>query len=495
MPTKVPRWLASFLALITTGSLLASCPAGGNGSASESASKPNIVVIQADDLDLAALSRFPGLRATFVDRGTTFANHVVTDSLCCPSRASMLRGQLVHNHRVLNNIKPDGGYLAWMRHGNEDSTIGTWLQGAGYRTGLIGKYLNGYPELAGLPDTHVPRGWDEWISPVRGVDYYDYKLNENGTVRRFGRAPRDYFTDVLARKASRFIKGSDQPFYLHLTPYAPHGPATPAPRHANAFPGVKAPRGPSFNQAHMSTYPAWLRDAPRLGPVAVGEIDQLYRKRLQSMLAVQDMVAKVVDTLREQGELANTYLMFTSDNGFHLGQHRLEPGKQTAFEEDIHTPLLVRGPGVAAGRTDKSLVANIDIAPTVAALAGANAPAFVDGRSLVPLLRNQQPSWRKAMLVEHFPKSSAGRAQDPDNDGGTRAAANKPPTYHAVRTSKYTYVEYVTGERELYDLVKDPRQLTNIARSADPALLRELHQRLVALRDCAGATCRQADRG
>jgi N-acetylglucosamine-6-sulfatase len=457
----------------------------------QSGKKPNIVLILADDLDRTQYldpSRFPKVNSLLVDEGTTFSNYFVTDSLCCPSRSSILRGQYVHNHDVRSNKPPLGGFEKFHTNRDESSTIATWLHDAGYRTGLLGKYLNGYPNGAG--DTFVPPGWDTWASPVRSGGYsgYNYRLNENGTLVPYGANPQDYMTDVLSRKSGEFIQErGDEPFFLYVAPFVPHSPATPAPRHADTFPGAQAPRTVSFNQADVSAEPQWLRDRPLLEDPQIASIDALYRKQLQSMLAVEDLIEHVVDTLRRTGQLDNTYIALTSDNGFHLGQHRLPQGKITAFDEDIRVPLVVRGPGVPAGKRVDDFGANIDLAPTFADFGDAKAPSFVDGRSLTPALRGKTgEDARTAVLVEHFAAN--------DRNGRTGRRGGVPPTYAAVRTDRYTYVEYVTGERQLYDLRTDPDQLHNIVSTADPKLVADLAGQLSSLRTCEAGGCRAADR-
>jgi arylsulfatase A-like enzyme len=504
--------------------LAASCSAGGAQHAAPpppTVSRPNIVFVLADDLDLTSFAdaaRFPRFHDLMTAHGTTLTKYFVTDSLCCPSRASILRGQYVHNHGVEGNLPPGGGFEHWQQLRRDQSTVATWLHDSGYRTALLGKYLNGYPDT--VAPTYVPPGWDEWASPSGGNPYaeYNYQLNENGTLRHYGSDPGSYLVDVLAKKSRDFIAAQHgaQPFFMYVAPYVPHQPATPAPRYANAFAGVRAPRTPSFDQADLSAEPAWLRNRPPLGPAVTKYIDQLYRRRLQSMLGVEDLLQTIIDALRRTGKLDNTYIVFTSDNGFHLGQHRLPPGKQTAFEEDIHVPLVVRGPDVAAGRRDDSFAREIDLAPTFAALAHAKAAPFVDGVSLVPSLVGNAParSGPRDVLIEHYAGTGTRQARnsvavnEPDNDANpptTGAPANGPtaplrvprrrvavaiPTYRALRTDRYLYVEYTTGERQLFDLAADPNELHNIVTTADPARVRTLARRLVSLVSCAAATCR-----
>jgi N-acetylglucosamine-6-sulfatase len=489
---KMRRLVAVLVTLGTIAGLTAAAgpSASAAGAGGETDERPNFVLILTDDLERDLYydaSRFPKFNSLLVEEGTTFSNYFVTDSLCCPSRSSILRGQYVHNHDVRSNRPPLGGFEKFHTNGDETSTIATWLHDAGYRTGLLGKYLNGYPN--GADRTFVPPGWDVWASPINGgYSGYNYRLNENGNIVPYGSAPQDYMTDVLARESGEFIQQSaDEPFFLYVAPFVPHAPATPAPRHAEAFPGVQAPRTPSFNQADVSGEPQWLRDRPLLGDQQVASIDELYRKQLQSMLAVDDLIENVVNTLRQTGELDNTYIVLTADNGFHLGQHRLPQGKITAFEEDIGVPLVVRGPDVPRGKKVDDFAANIDLAPTFAALGDAKAPSFVDGRSLARAFHGEPrgDNERTAVLIEHFV---------PDGDTRRRGRGYVPPTYAAVRTERYTYVEYVTGERQLYDLRNDPDQLRNIAGTADEKLVDRLAKQVAALEACKGASCRKADR-
>ncbi|MFB4282405.1 sulfatase [Nonomuraea sp. MTCD27] len=450
----------------------------------EGDSRPNIVLVLADDLESGTLPNFPNITQHLVGQGTSFDRFFVTNSWCCPSRASILRSQHVHSHGVLTNTPPEGGFDRFHTQGLERSTIGTWMQQAGYRTALMGKYLNHYPG-ASAQESFVPPGWNEWNVPVRALyQEYGYRLNENGSLYDYGWSEQDYLSDVLARKAHDFITGSPEPFFLYLAPTGPHNPANPALRHLDAFPTATAPRTPSFNQEDVSDEPLWLRTRPRIPEPAIAGIDERYRTRLRSMLGVDDLVGSVVRALQESGKLDNTYIFFTSDNGFHLGTHRLKQGKTTPFEEAIKVPLVVRGPGVKVGAAVTQMGATIDLAPTFAELGGATAAPFAEGRSLVPLLKGTPPGdWRKQVLIEF------SRPADPSS-----AAQTPVPAYQALRTDQYTYVRYETGERQLYDLHADPYQLRNLAEYADPALVGRLDQRLTGMAGCSGATCREADR-
>lgn len=473
--------------------------------AAGAAAKPNILLVLTDDLDMGEIAQMPSLQSKMVKQGVTFSNNFVSVSLCCPSRTTALRGQYSHNTGVKTNGGANGGFATAHNTGVENSTIATWLNDAGYRTALFGKYLNGYPNSAG--DTYVPPGWDEWYSSVKGNPYseYNYTLNENGTLKSYGNKAKDYGTTVYQKKTQDFVTRAAQagePFFAYLAVYAPHGPATPAPPDVNAFPGATAPRPPNFNEADVSDKPAWIQAKPLLNAAAITKLDTQYRKRIQSLQAVDRAISKIIGTLKTNGQLANTYIVFTSDNGFHLGNHRLPQGKQTAYEEDIHVPLIVRGPGVPKNAKRAHITGNVDLAPTFAALGGATAPAFVDGRSFASLLGTAPPAvstWRKAYLVEHWTQAGTetpggGPQEPPDEDQVVVAAAPAGlPEFHALRTARYTYIELVTGEKELYDHNVDPYELNNIATTAAPSLLASLHTQLAALQTCTAAACRTAE--
>lgn len=439
--------------------------------------RPHIVLILADDLDARSVEFMPKLKSLVAERGASFSSFFASEPLCCPSRASILTGQYAHNHGVRTNDAPRGGFPAFRAGGREASTIATWLHGAGYRTALLGKYLNGYP---GDAPAHVPPGWDEWFavySEQGSNTYFNYRANENGRTVVRGNRERDYETDVLAAKAVDLIRRSPvegPPLFLFIAPAAPHLQAAPAPRHRGTFPGAEAPRVPSFNEEDVSDKPAWARVPPLLRR-HVTAVDRLYRKRLQTLLALDELVERVVQALAARGELDDSYIFFASDNGFFLGEHRINLGKAAPYEESIRVPLIVRGPVVAAGRLVDRLALNVDLAPTFAEIAGAQVPDFVDGRSLLPLLGTAPApaSWRSEALLEFW--------------GGE---GERVPGYGALRTAAHLYVEYATGERELYDLAKDPFELQNLSQKAEPSLLRALGERLKTLRGCAGAGCR-----
>lgn len=447
---------------------------------------PNVVLLSVDDLDDHSLEYMPRLQSLLVERGTSFENAFVTDPLCCPSRATTLTGQYSHNTGIRGNQPPQGGFEKFYALGREYSTFPTWLDEAGYSTGYFGKYMNGYK------GTYVPPGWDEWH--VVSGNYASSAVNHNGQVVS-GQQPPSLDTDRINAQSQRFLAEAaveDKPFFAYLAPRAPHEPATPPERHRGAFAGAELPKPPSFNERDVSDKPQWLQRRPPLTQQQVRRMEGLHERRMASMLAVDDMIGDTVETLQKNGELDNTYIIFTSDNGFHMGQHRLPIGKWTPYEEDINVPLVVRGPGVPAGESREHFVLNNDFAPTFADIVGLKVPNYLDGRSFLPLLGDTPPpttDWRRAFLVE------AGRFYP-------GAGAGPPlgrPRLDAIRSPDHLYVEYETGERELYDLHADPHQLQNLLKGgdvqADPEIVRRLDGRLEALRGCAGDSCREAEGG
>ena len=507
-PTKVPA-----TAMPSPAPTLAATPV-----LSPPARKPNHLFILADDLNADEVQYMPKLKALISDQGETFPNYFVPESLCCPSRATTLRGQYPHNTRVLSNDPPSGGYQKFFELGEEQSTIAVWLKNAGYDTMLAGKYLNGYP-LKSDP-LHIPAGWSEWYSSIKGNPYseYNYTLNENGRAVEYGKTAKDYGTDVYVSKALDFINRSvksGKPFFVYLAPYAPHGPYIPAPRHADLFPGVKAPRTANWDEPDVTDKPGYIRNRPHLSAKQVTTIDTAFRMRLQALQAVDEGIETLVNALKANGALDNTYIVFTSDNGYHLGNHRQVLGKIAPYEEELRVSMRVRGPGVPAGVSLPQLVGNLDLAPTFAQLAGATPADFVDGRSLLPLLRANPPplsQWRQAISLEwgedplDDPNAKVAVVSDaeslePADVDETEIAAQAParknllaiPHFRGLRLQGTSYVEYLTGEKELYDITTDPFQLVNKAPTAPRPLLSELDARVKALATCKAATCRQAE--
>lgn len=449
--------------------------------------RPNIVVILTDDLDAVSVTRMPTVKRLLMDRGVTFQRFFATTPLCCPSRSSILRGQYAHNHGVLRNTGDDGGFDAFRDKGNEHETLATLLDDTGYETALIGKYLNGYSRKGEDP-TYIPPGWDYWVAGINNDAYksFNYTLNVNGTLEDHGDRGHDYMTDVLAGRTFEFLDqalAGSQPFFLYLAPYAPHSPATPAPRDEGKFRHARAPRTPAFNESNVRDKPRWIQGAPRLSKEDVKRVDETYQRRLESLMGVDDLVGDLVTRLQAAGALDSTYILFLSDNGFFLGEHRQPNGKDAPYDPATMVPLVIRGPDVVAGLKVDQIALNIDLLPTIADLASLRAPSFVDGRSLRPLLRGEDPPWRKVALLEGF-----GRETE-SNDAG------EPPTpaFQALRGTDVLYIEYETGERELYNVRRDPAQLVNLAGEAPRPLLRTYSSQLAALAGCAAQDCQQLE--
>jgi N-acetylglucosamine-6-sulfatase len=449
--------------------------------------RPNIVFILTDDLALNLVQYMPHV-LKMQKEGVTFSNYFVTDSLCCPSRSSIFTGRFPHDTGIFRNTGSDGGFVAFHNRHHEQATFATALQAVGYRTAMLGKYLNGYKPQNDPPEP----GWTFWTVAGNGYPQFHYDLNENGKFSRYGNQPTDYLTDVLSGMAVRFIKQSGgTPFMIEIATFSPHAPYTPAPRDANAFPGLQAPRGPAFNATPDQNAPQWLRAHPALTPNDIAKIDGDFRKRAQAVLAVDQMIGELQAAVAAIGEESNTYFVFSSDNGYHMGEFRLMPGKMTAYDTDIHVPLIVTGPGIAAGRRVEEIAENIDLNPTFSQIGGAATPANVDGLSLVPLLQGQPvTAWRKVALVEHH--GPVRNDIDPDFPG---MRSGNPPTYEAIRGLTWLYVEYAGGEKEYHDLAADPDELRNTYASLSNEDKASLHAIIDAVQNCHDAqSCATADR-
>jgi arylsulfatase A-like enzyme len=512
-------WIAVFACA------LALATGGGRTTQVHAQAAPNIVVVMTDDLSVDAMNALlaagmlPNIKAHLIDRGYTFAESYVTNALCCPSRATFLTGQYSHNHGVRGNFPPVGGVTFL----NEATALPVWLKRAGYRTGYVGKYLNGYGTLTGA---YTPAGWDDWKALIDPFTYsmYRYKVNANGTLLdlaaiadAFGELPQFYQTDIMTVLAATFITSAPQfgqPFFLHVNPLAPHielapvynecrvdgaaGPwfgnfwgatVRPAPRHLNTIFGDRVrfplPNGPSFNEADLSDKPDWVQSGALLNGEDIGCLEKQYWRALESMRAVDDMVGYIVAALQQTGALSNTVIMFTSDNGFMYGEHRLSQ-KLAPYDASIRVPLVIRTPWNSTARTIARTVLNNDLAPTIAEWARAPRLVAVDGRSIVPLLQNPTLSpWRGAFLVEHW--------NDLDEFGGLTL----PPDYFGMRTTgtqSRLLVQYPTvtsgSTTEFYNRSVDPHELQSLhAAPLGQWEIALLTPWLNALRTCQGWEC------
>ena len=431
------------------GLLLLAGSAGGAssvGARAEKASRSprlNVVFIVSDDERVDGNAVMADVQRLLARHGVTFENMRVTTSECGPSRASILTGEYSHHTGVLDNFGPHS-YPAF----DERSDLAVWLHRAGYRTALVGKYLNDYTR-----DGHhaIPPGWDDWqvIDSVPEERYYDYSLNENGRLVHYGSRPADYSTTVLTSKALSFLRTVREPFFLYFAPVAPHLPAIPAPEDVGRFDKLAPFHSPSVNEANISDKPwrAWHKRA--ISPAGLSYINDVRRRQLESLQAVDRGVARIVATLARRKLLERTVIFYTSDNGFLWGEHRLG-GKLWPYEESTRVPLIVRTPWARHGTVNHDAVLNIDFASTISELAGIVPGAPQDGDSLVPLLHGEQIPWRHDYLIEYLGENKI-------NDNG-------PPPFVAIHSPRYLYVEYHFHHwRELYDLKHDPWELNNVA--------------------------------
>lgn len=539
MPPRRTPCLAVALAALA---LLASAAvAHARPAAAARDGRPNILVVMTDDMAAADVALMPNVRRLLAARGTTFADAVDSFPLCCPARATFITGQYAHNHDVRGNFYPYG----WYGMKGRGNILPRWLQRAGYTTALVGKWLNGYGALDAHGE--VPAGFDVWrgLLDVSAYDYFNFVMNADGRLRTWGDAdfarklvefarvevtpranpgipdvlaelarvmgpgpytywgterPEDYSPDVTGRITEGLVAAqarSRDPFFIWWSPAAPHredvattimgregADPRPAPRYAARSKRYRLPRPPSFNEADVGDKPSNVRDrAKPLTDAAVAQLQLDYEGRAGSLLAVDDHVGRLVAILRRTGQLRNTLIVFLSDNGWLQGQHRIPGDKYLPYDESLRIPLIVRGPGVRAGRTVRGQVSNVDLAPTLLDVAGARAGRRQDGISLAPQLRRRSRPPRRALAIE---------ALAPLFEGSFTGVNDWDRPYRGVRTDRYTYVVYAeTGEQELYDRRRDRYELRNVA--ADPAYARvkaRLANRLERLADCRGRGCR-----
>ncbi len=419
---------------------------------------PSVLVIVTDDQRWDTLNVMPTVRARIARHGVRLTRAYVTNPSCCPSRASMLTGDYSHTTGVWQNSGEHGGFTAF----DDDSTLATWLEDAGYRTGLFGKYMNGYSPRAG----YVPPGWETWFAIGEGF-FYDYVALDvqegSGRTVTFGDRPSDYSTRVLTRRARSFISSTppDTPFFAIVAYQAPHAPATPDPRDVTAFQDLQPHRPPSFDERNVADKPPYIRSLRRLSRARERAVDDFRRDQLQSLLAVDRGVGRLLSTLRHVGRLHDTMVIFTSDHGIQWGEHRWV-AKGVPYEESIRVPLVVRFDALVAERNVRtaSPVLGIDLAPTVAEIAGIPAPP-VDGATFASLLVDPTATLRESFIVEH-------RA----------TGERRHPTFCAVRMGPWSFVRYyrdgVLTDIELYDLASDPFQLRNRADSPSYAAIQAM---------------------
>jgi N-acetylglucosamine-6-sulfatase len=444
------------------GRSLDAAPAAPQGRTKSSNGRPNVIVVVTDDMRASDWQALPETARIVGKRGTVYPNFILNTPICGPSRATLFTGRLPHNHGVLENNAEMSAWEAMMAPGIRRATIYNAARQAGYRTAIVGKFMNGVPKQG-----RIAPGLDEWYSTSE-LDYFDFSLNENGIERKYGE--KEYSTDVLADRAIDFIESipSGDPFLLFYTPKAPKGPATPNTRFENDFARKSVERSPAWNEADVSDKPSSVRrrDAMTREEIIAG--DDKERRRLATLSSVDLAVSRIWRSVRKRGLADSTVLMVMSDNGYTIGTHLLD-GKGRPYDEIVRVPMMACGPGFAPGTTDERMVSMADIAPTLAGLMGARLPR-TDGVSLLD-------AWQR----EFVPILTAGGKQG----------------YAALRSRYELYVEYDDGEREYYDYRTDPYELDNAladweghSPSLDPARAAELASRLQTFRTCSGASCR-----
>lgn len=524
---------------------LMSGPSASAGKPKAGQDRPNIVLIQADDAVVSDLQYMPNTRKYLINGGTRFSNFFVPYPLCCTARTNLLTGQFAHNHGVESNFRSnEGGYykiksLPGKR--NIRNTLGAWLQKAGYRTALVGKFLN---EYGALNRREIPPGWNYWAALLDNstYDYFNYAMNVNGNLRYYGDrsyalkqldmatttiedppenfvdlimkfrsvySPWDYFgtqdesvytMDVGGKYASGFVRGaarSKKPFFLYYSPPGPHAedtnhiqglrPGAPGPdprppaRYRDTFDDVELPRTPSFNEADVSDKAANLNALPLLKDSDIATLTENYRGRLGAVRAIDDQVGKIVTELKRAGEFGKTFLIFESDNGYLQGEHRLKASKFLPYENSIRVPALIAGPGVGKNATLGGMAMDVDLAPTILDMANAEPGRLMDGVSLLPAATKRRGLPERKVPLE---------ALRPLFKFDTPLTMFDLPFY-GVRTDRYKYIKWSFGGTELYDLREDPDELVNLASDpANAALRDQLDLEAKRLGNCQGSSCR-----
>ena len=518
---------AAFALLAIAGSAVLARAAQGAGS------QKNVVFILTDDMTTSELSAMPNVQSLLAGHGTSFNEAYVSFPLCCPSRATMMSGQYMHNHNVRGNFPPNGSWIRFIPHETNDLPV--WLQDNGYYNVHIGKYMNGYPTgTSAYPPPHtdnfpVPLGWDEWYGKVsEDALYFNYQLIEKTGpdvvphLTFYGDQPTDYQTDVFADRAVNFVHDSGvakQPFWLNLWFNSPHGPFDPAPRDLFRLSGTPIAKLPGFNEKDITDKPKWIRKQAkkRITKKQAALIDNERRRQEEQLISVDQAVGKLVQTLQDKGILDDTYIIFSSDNGFFRGEHRIATGKYLPYDPASRVPLIIRGPGIPAGGVSNELVWNGDITQTILQIASGSLDDSLDGRSLLPFAQNPALRSTRPVLLEgdtgpggtgaESAQSASARArearvhvegkqgvknleQEPD---AIKSATNtdSAPAYRSIRTDRYEYTLYANGQSELYDMKLDPAQLHSLAADPRYRYVRQwLYTQLVPLSACAGPSCR-----
>jgi N-acetylglucosamine-6-sulfatase len=516
MPTRAARAGLTAVGLACV-CMLALLVRGETSSAASS--KPNVIMFTTDDQTVRDMAVMPKTQALIGNSGATFLHAYASDPLCCPSRVTVQTGEYAHNTGVLGNTPPQGGYSSF----NDKNDLPVWLQAGGYRTIHIGKMPNGFGDPSVGGPNYVPPGWGPFAGgtgPASKGEFYGFigppssytafTLDENGVDKPY--TADDYSTDVYADLAVDRIDNHlshfpNDPLYMQVQFFAPHDPATPAPKYANAFATAPLPIDASFNEKNVKDKPAWIKRIKRFGPGLIAKIQTRYQHRLETLLSVDDAIEKIVNDLQSHGALGNTYLIFTSDQGFMQGQHRLHQGKFVPYDPSVQVPLEIRGPGIPAGSQPRSLVWNGDITSTILQMTGASPNLPQDGQSMLPLAQDPAKKSTRPILFETGPP---GTTFEPGT--GTAAAAGHKvstyvkntdldhtaqlaraivaPRYRAIRTGRYLLSKYSDGGREMYDVSQDPLMLNSVWKDGRYAPVKKfLLKRLAKLVHCSGPAC------
>ncbi|XP_041772223.1 N-acetylglucosamine-6-sulfatase-like isoform X2 [Anopheles merus] len=463
----------------------------------------NFLVIVTDDQDIMLNGMTPMAKTLehIANEGMTFVNAFTTSPICCPSRSSILTGKYAHNHQTKNNSRSGGCYGRVWRETIEPAALPVWLSQAGYDTFFAGKYLNEYFSA------NIPPGWSQWFGLHGNSRYYNFTVTENGEVATY---TNEYFTDYLDTKTVNFLKNlrADRHFFAMVTPPAPHAPFTSADRHKDLFPNVKAIQTPNFNISSTPLQKHWLLTMePSTLPLKfLDEMDTIHRKRWQTLMAVDNMVENIVNILREKKLLEKTFIFYTSDNGFHLGQFSQAYDKRQPYETDIRVPLFVRGPTIKPKAVQKSAVALLDIVPTILQLANLELPSFLDGQPL-PLQSDEDVLIERQLLVEYWgegsletynpecPWAAQDRLQLCTVDAACHCQDAWNNTYNCVRhlatDLNFIYCEFKDNQNfvEAYNIANDLYQMKNIGFEILPSIRAKYSLAIQNLTACVGHTC------